>query len=67
MEQNFSLDYSFYFFFFIRNYENYSKLILKRGGKRIIRLEMLFKNWIYIYIYMEIFRNGNWIRKFRGN
>lgn len=35
--------------FFFRNYENYSKLILIRGGKRIIRLEMLFKNWIYIY------------------
>lgn len=39
----------FIFFFFVRNYENYSKLILIRGGKRIIRLEMLFKNWIYIY------------------
>lgn len=42
------------FFFFIRNYENYSKLILKRGGKRIIRLEMLFKNWIYIWKFLEM-------------
>lgn len=44
----------FIFFFFVRNYENYSKLILIRGGKRIIRLEMLFKNWIYIWKFLEM-------------